>query len=284
MNISASKALLLTTVFALVGCGGGGGGGGIASTPTPTPPPPAAVAIIPAAASSQQFAVEGAAHSFQGDPAPRLGDSDQLQVRYIQSSNSYEVQLPQSQAWIPVSQVSTSPDAFAGPGVNLWLRSSGYQYSRLIEWSSNNSIYGHEALGMATQAGGVPVTGSATYAGQILGATPETHSTDDVHIGGAIALSFDFGAGSLAGSISPILYVDFTPYSPDVLTFSNTVYSTGSTTFSGTFTTNLAGLNSFSGLFTGPQAQELIGKFAFPYRSPVNGQTFQADGAFVAAR
>jgi len=43
-------------------------------------------------------------------------------------------------------------------------------------------------------------------------------------------------------------------------------------------------VNSFSGLFTGPSAQELIGNFAFPYRSPVDGKTYQADGAFIGAK
>jgi hypothetical protein len=43
-------------------------------------------------------------------------------------------------------------------------------------------------------------------------------------------------------------------------------------------------VNSFSGLFTGPHAEELIGNFAFPYQSPIDNQTYQADGAFVGAK
>jgi hypothetical protein len=66
--------------------------------------------------------------------------------------------------------------------------------------------------------------------------------------------------------------------------FSDTVYSTGSTSFSGRFDTDVAGLNSFSGLFTGPNAEELMGNFALPYRSPVDNQTYQAAGAFVGKK
>ena len=66
--------------------------------------------------------------------------------------------------------------------------------------------------------------------------------------------------------------------------FRDTVYSIGSTTFSGKFDTALGGINSFGGLFTGPNAQELIGNFAFPYKSPVDGLTYEADGAFVGKK
>jgi len=282
MRNRISSSLAMATALALAGCGGGGSSH-VASAP---PPPPTAPAIIPGASASQQFAVEGASHHVAGD-APMLGDADQLQVRYVQASNSYEVQLPQSQAWIPISYDPSStppgPPNFIGDGVHVFLRSDGYQYSRLIEWSGN-TIFGHEAIGMATPAGGVPVTGSATYAGQILGATSETHLADDMSITGTIALAFNFGAGSLSGHIDPVLNVDFTPYALGSLIFTDTVYSTGSSAFSGKFLTALTGVNSFSGLFTGPNAQELIGKFAFPYQSPLNGQTYQADGAFVGKK
>jgi hypothetical protein len=280
-----SSSLALATALALAGCGGGGSSH-VASTPVPPPPPPSAPAIIPAVTLSQQFTVEGASHHAPGD-TPLLDDGDQLQVRYVQSSNSYEVQLPQSQSWIGIAydpSAGSTPINFIGNGVHLWLRSDGYQYSRLIEWSGGNSIFGHEAIGMATPAGGVPVNGSATYAGQILGATSETHLNDDLSITGTVALAFNFGAGSLSGQIDPVLNVDFTPYALGTLTFTDTVYSTGSTTFAGKFLTNLAGVNSFNGLFTGPNAQELIGKLAFPYHSPLNGLTYQADGAFVAKK
>jgi hypothetical protein len=103
---------------------------------------------------------------------------------------------------------------------------------------------------------------------------------------GGIQLNFDFGLGSLSGNITPSIfyYATYDDYSLSPISFRNAVYSRGSTTFSGQFDTNLPGLNSFSGLFTGPNAQELIGNFALPYQSPIDGQTYQADGGFVGAK
>jgi hypothetical protein len=219
---------------------------------------------------------------------------EQLQVRYVASSNSYEVQLPNSQAWAGISYVATPAPGLInyGGAAQLWLRTGinrpqgDYQYSRLFEWSDNGStINGHEAIGMATPAGGVPVTGSATYRGEIIGQTPEDHSDgSDLPLDGSITLSFNFGSGSLSGSISPNFHQAFPSDAVGPINFSDTVYSVGSTTFSGKFDTNLQGVNSFSGLLTGPHAEELIGNFAFPYRSPIDDQTYQADGAFVGAK
>jgi len=104
---------------------------------------------------------------------------------------------------------------------------------------------------------------------------------DDFPVNGSILLSFNFAAGTLSGSISPNLHQGYA-FAP--LNFRDTVYSTGSTTFSGRFDTTAAGVNSFSGLFTGPTAQELIGNFAFPYVSPIDSKSYQASGAFVAKK
>ena len=171
---------------------------------------------------------------------------------------------------------------YTGGGATLWLRPGSFQYSRLLEWSGNGAG-GYEAVGLATPAGGVPVTGSATYSGQIVGRTSEYQAAlaDDFPVDGSIQLLFDFGLGSLSGSISPNLHQGYTLGS---LNFRDTVYSTGSTTFSGKFDTSVAGANSFSGLFTGPAAQELIGNFVFPYKSPIDGKVYQADGVFAGAK
>jgi hypothetical protein len=223
------------------------------------------------------------------DPAPQFGASEQLQVRYVQSSNSYEVQLPHSQTWAGISDEGPagSPwlsESFRGDTAALSLGSEDYQYSQVFAWTDLHGLHGYEAIGMATPAAEVPVTGSASYSGQILGSSPEDHTDFGVTITGSINLSFDFGLGNLSGSINPILEQTLVAYPLDAVRFRDTVYSKGSTTFSGKFDTNLAGLNSFSGLFTGPNAQELIGNFALPYRSPLDGHIYQADGAFVGAR
>jgi C-lobe and N-lobe beta barrels of Tf-binding protein B len=283
--------MLLATAFALTGCGGDGGGGIAAipappSTPTPTPTPTPTTSIILAASASQQFAAAGASFPIDDDHTPRLGAGDQLQVRYVASTGSYEIQVPHSQTWGAISLSSTDPGVFpltySGGGALLWLRGGNYQYSRLFEWNDGDNV-GYEAIGMATPAGGVPVIGSASYSGQILGITTEYQSqqADDYPVDGSILLSFNFGLGSLSGSISPNLHQG---YAFGALNFANTVYSTGSTTFSGKFDTTATGVNSFGGLFTGPNAQELIGNFAFPYVSPIDSKTYQASGAFVGKK
>ena len=281
------RSALLVTAFALAGCGGGGGTD-VASTPPPPPPPPAPPPepppIVPAA-TSQQFAAVGASHRIDDWGAPQLGAGDQLQVRYVASSNSYEVQLPGSQTWSAIQYTPTggSPINFMGGGAHLVLWSEDYQYSRLFEWSADN-FHGYEAIGIPTAAGNVPTTGSAGYSGEIAGFTPESTSSDTQWIVGSVEMTFNFGIGSLSGSISPVLTDGAATHSLGTIDFRNTVYSTGSTTFSGEFDTNLAGENSFSGLFTGPNAQELIGNFALPYKSPIDSQIYQSAGAFVAKK
>ena len=289
MSISTVRPILLATAFALAGCGGGGGVPGSASSlPPPTTPAPSQPAAIIATSTSQQFAAVGASHSNADYPTPLLGAGEQLQVRYVQSSNSYEIQVPNSQSWSAISLTSTGPGNFPltfgtpGGGAVLWLSSGSRQYSRMFEWNTGDKV-GYEAIGMATPSSGVPLTGSASYSGDILGVTTEYQPdlADDFPVNGGISLSFNFGLGSLSGSISPNLHQG---YVLGTLNFVNTVYSTGSTAFSGKFDTNVPGVNSFSGLFTGPNAQELIGNFAFPYQSPIDGKTYQADGAFVGGK
>jgi hypothetical protein len=290
MSVTNLRPILLATAFTLAGCGGGGGYG-IASTPpppvtpTPTPTPGPAIAstmIIPGATTSQQFAVTGSSHPYAPGETPQFGSGNQLQVRYVQSSNSYEVQLPQSQTWRGIALLETGssipqrPINYGGGGVGLWL-DTNYAYSGVFEWSGGNALHGYEAIGVATPVSGVPVTGTADFHGAILGFTSEDFGGDSYNVRGSITLSFDFGLGSLSGSVSPETFFGLTP-----IAFRDTVYSSGSTTFSGKFDTSLPGLNSFSGLFTGPKAQELIGNFAFPYQSPGDGKVYQADGAFVA--
>lgn len=283
------RPILLATAFALAGCGGDGGYG-VASTtpppakPTPTPTPTPTPAIIPAATVSQQFTVVGSSHPFDGVSRPTFDGSEQLQVRYVQSSNSYEVQLPHSATWsqiayLPIDGSPATPINYGGGGAHLWL-GPGYQYSRIFEWSGGGDLHGFEAIGIATPSGNIPVTGTATYFGELLGGTTESFGGDTWDVRGTIGLSFNFGLGTLSGTIDPTAFV----YPLGHLSFRDTVYSTGSPTFSGKFDTNLAGVNSFSGLFAGPRAEELLGDFAFPYKSPVDGQIYQADGAFVGKK
>lgn len=285
----ASVALVLT----LSACGGGGGssgGGGLVSMPPPPPPPNSSAVDIFASPATQEFAV--------------ISVGDNVRIRYDAPTNKYEV-MAGSQAWKTlVDDPSHSPLAgnpntsFVMSGSPSYFRigahrdypeqSVQYHHSNLAYWA-DGLLSGVAAFGILTPAGGVPVTGSATYQGTFGGIATETYPDDwsgeDVpgFIQGAINLTFDFGGGSLSGSISPSLYLgDY--HSLGTLNFANTVYSSGSTNFSGAFDTPLTGANSFAGRFTGPNAQELIGNFAFPYLSPIDGLAQEAEGAFIAKR
>ena len=107
--------------------------------------------------------------------------------------------------------------------------------------------------------------------------------TYDVPVTGTVQLSFNFGAGTLGGSMSATL----SPYYEDstslgTFTFANTVYSVGSATYSGQFSTSVNGQNFFLGQFTGPDAKETIGAWALPF--VLSGSNQQAFGAWIAKR
>ena len=294
--------LLAGVALGLMACGGGGGGGGggLNSTPTPPPPPPpqgsTAVEIFQSPAS-QEFAT--------------IGSGDTLRIRYDAGSGLYEV-MPGAQGWKTlIDDPTAGPFAgqpnqafvFAGTATSqsyfyilAHYRSTEptakYQYSNLAAWGNRNGgidlVGQHVAFGMATPSAAIPVTGTATYNGMIAGTTSETldgsfEAIANGYVQGSINLAFNFGGGTLSGSISPIVYLGDSR-ALGTLAFTNTVYSAGSTSFSGKFDTPISGLNAFSGLFTGPKANELIGKFAFPYTSPFDGKVAQATGAFIGKR
>lgn len=294
-RIALGLAVPAALAILLAGCGGGGGGStSLASTPPPPPPPPpptsSAVDIFPSPAS-QEFAT--------------IGVGADIRIRYDSATNKYEV-MAGNLGWGTLLDDPNSAPLPGNPNTNF--RISGYTdsiflirahhsysepdvrylYSNLAAWSGGGQG-GYVAFGMATTAGGVPTTGSATYNGFVEGSATDTYF--DPLVGAAVAggmegsinLAFNFGSGSLSGSFSPVLYLG-TKIPLSTVNFTNTVYSTGSTSFSGRFNTNVAGNNSFSGLFTGPNAQELIGKFALPYISPVNGNPQQSQGAFIAKK
>ena len=296
------KLIAAGLAVCVAGCGGGGGGSsaGLASTPAPPsgpapppgPSPSSAVDIFPSPAT-QEFAA--------------IGSGDDLRIRFDAASNNYEVMV-ESQGWIrllddplstPQAGYPNTNFVFAGSPVNqshFMIRAHHsysdpdvrYLYSNLAAWGVED-LGGFVAFGMATPSAGMPTTGSASYKGMIEGRATDT--TFDYQAGslvsgwmiGSISLVFDFGGSSLSGSLSPILSLD-KQYPLGTFSFENTVYSAGSTSFSGRFDTNVAGSNSFAGQFTGPAAQELIGKFAFPYMSPVSGTPQQSQGAFIAKR
>ena len=105
-------------------------------------------------------------------------------------------------------------------------------------------------------------------------------------IEGTAGLQFNFGAGSLSGSMTVDYYSNGgmgEGYSLGQYGFVNTVYSTGSTTFSGQLSDPFGtGLGSFNGMFTGPGAQELMSSWSAPYT--LDGQTSTMFGVWVGKK
>jgi len=153
---------------------------------------------------------------------------------------------------------------------------SPYTYTSFGWWNgdvgSNNGQTIHEegifAYGIPTAAGDVPTSGSASYSAEITG-TFGANTYPPNGIGGDVSLSFNFASGTLSGFMHPKiedafdgLFVDFGRYD-----FAQTVYSTGSTTFSGQLSqAGLSANGTFNGNFTGPNAAELMARFQAPYK------------------
>lgn len=301
-DFTLKLAAAVASAMLLGACGGGGGAGGgerpgVAPAPPPPPPPPpgTAAAVIDAADSSQTFMSAG----------ENLYHDGNLVVRYDAGADRYYVTIPgQSE-----SLLEDDPSTEASPGsasasylagqMHVVTHASGtsteptrnYLYSTIATFTDNTYARpGATAFGMATPVSGVPIAGSASYAGFLTGHSSEQVDYGDwgiwaAWIGGSIALSFDFGAGSLSGTLNPRLEHSVS-HDLGTLSISQPVWGVGSTSFSAGLTGSIltgdpAGIH---GSFTGPSAQELIGAFFFGYVSPVTGQNASAAGAFIAQR
>lgn len=126
-----------------------------------------------------------------------------------------------------------------------------------------NLTTGIFVYGNATDPAAIPRTGSASYSGAVVGTSNQYGIHTD--IAGSVDLLFDFGAGTLAGEMNPtICFFDCVPLG--TYTFIDTVYASGSTTFSGAFSFDGKATDSwFEGLFNGPSAQELMATFSAPF-------------------
>lgn len=238
-----------------------------------------------------------------------------MQFSYDASTNTYRITLPGFQAGTLAGtgysgssgQVATSSGSHVTAGSSTALQPvfvtlpvpgsafSPYAYTSFGSWNGQTGetadgriirSEGIFAYGIPTQPGDVPLSGSASYAAQIR-ASLGPGVGDFPFVGGDVRLMFDFGQGKLSGFMHPQIadsfdgiFVDFGQYD-----FAQTVYSKGSTTFSGKFV--VPGLPSadsfFDGKFTGPGAAELMARFVAPYVSD-GGQTGTISGVWVGKK
>lgn len=285
---------------------------GLVTTPPPPPPPSAAAVTIFADPVAGEYASVGASIAGPGgnldtyDTADvsftpvSSASADQPSIRY--TGSSYEIEMPAG-SWdklVPYGGLSNpgpdntyfEPDSIntnEGYLVTSNSRTRGYTHVELGSWGSQAAgRWGYVAFGTPTPGSDIPVTGSATFNGFIVGSS-DVMVADYLYggyvplaVGGTIDLNFNFGGSSLSGSMSPTLFTLDGEQSLGTFVFSDTVYSAGSTTFSGRFDTPLSGDNFFLGRFFGPDAREMGGGWALPIQ--YDGSSHQAFGGFIARR
>ena len=271
-------------------------------TPTPTPPPPPVAPAHLGLVSDKPFAVVASGETYllssnNQDRSPVSGPAFQeVQFSYDASSNSYTISLPgfqtgrlantsyngsSGQPAIGSFSSVTAGDSTSVQPVGVTLQVPGthyspYTYTGFGWWDgqtgTTSSGVTHEegifAYGIPTAATGIPVSGNATYSAMVQGRT-----IDDYYIGGEATLQFAFATGTLSGHFDPAVY-DWDALIPlGRYDFTNTVYSLGSTSFSGSLSQAGVGTGSFNGQFTGPNAEELMARWTAPFNNPLTGPT-----------
>jgi hypothetical protein len=292
--------------LAVTGCGGGGGANPEVIPPPPppgTPPPPP-----PPPPPSGPIAPEhiGLVSSAPFTVLAMSGESPaNVQFSYDPSNNTYEISLPGFQtgnlatigyngtegqvATSTTNQVTAGSSSTLQPvAVMLPVPGNGYSqftYTSFGSWAATGNVgsEGIFAYGIPTAAGDVPTTGSANYTADI---HASASTIPGFEVSGSAQLLFDFAGGTLSGSMHPKIvdafdgfFVDFGQYD-----FTQTVYSTGSRTFSGRFIVpNLPNADSsFNGNFTGPDAAELMARFQAPYL--VDGPVGTLSGIWIGKK
>lgn len=258
--LMASAAL----VVSLSACGGGSGGSaaGLVSTPPPPPPPPP-VAEPPFGVNADTMFVT-------------VGED--VEFRWIDSANAYEIQFPgQTSDRLTLGQKTSTYESHRAPsGYYISLtKTLPYQYTGLayhLESQFGRAV-GVFAYGIPTSPGDIPTTGTASYSAEIYGLPGARSGQAGYEIGGNAELSFNFGLGTLSGFMHPNLSDAWFTYDLGQYDFTQTVYSTGSTTYSGKFIVPGGGSTAdsgFNGVFTGPNAAELMAEWHAPFRDPNN--------------
>ena len=261
---SLKLAAAAASVLILGACGGGSTGTeGPATWPAPPPPPPPPASPAPFGSTTDaQFPVVGDAADIRWDDATQsyelsFSEGEWQSLTYLPSSLGGEHYAPDSTYFVRLPDLDYQYTALATIHENAW----GYQI-------------GQFAFGVPTAEGDVPVTGTATFDTQVwgIGSTPDLGGGTYYDVGGSAHLAFDFGAGDLSGYMDATLTGPYGSFAAPRYDFAETVFSVGSTTFSGSFLVPDSTADSyFTGRFTGPQAAELMGDWKAPFVDTLSG-------------
>lgn len=278
-----SYAALPACALALSGCGGTSAFVGPAPhVEAPPPPPP----VEPALVWAEPFEVD---ESQSLAVLTRSGSETEISLRYDADRDRWLLSYPRAedaglrlyteddQWFYELADAETGavlPDHY----VDMVEPDGRLQYVRSGLLTDETDYFAYFLAAIPTAADDVPVTGTATY--DILGHGAYTDIAGE--------MSFDFAAGSLAG-LFEVIYNDgwYEPYSLGDFTMVDTVFGVGSTHFSGGLSHEgyEGSAGSFTGLFAGPGAAELIGRYELLLRDLyVVGDTATVDGLFTGVR
>ncbi len=288
MTIKRNRHLLIGCAsLALAACGGGSGGSGAGTSFIPAPPP---TPVTTPTSASNPLSAPPAGVTSTTDLASNGAIGE---VRWNAALQAYEVEVP---GYPDARVVSTSRgpygevgDLVAADGSTLplvMLAWTGFQYTRLGHFASSNGSPsgGAFAFGVPTPAGAVPISGTATYSAQIDGVAYTSDGAAAWGLHGGATFNFNFAAGTLSGYIDPQLNGPMEVPALPRYTFTNTVFSAGSTTFSGGFDVVGPTPSYFQGQFTGPAAQELMAEFRAPYFDSFSNSWGELIGAMAGNR
>jgi hypothetical protein len=240
-----------------------------------------------------------------GEDGSIATENDAVRIAYSAAENIYTVTLPDFQqgqlvdprgngsfdenGWINLtattSSVTLGTSSTLQP-VNVTLQlpgPSGYSYSSLGFWTPASGywrILGYFVYGTPTAAGDMPITGSANYGADVVGQT-----SGGFGVWGSANLNFDFGAGTLTGEMNTMWAPEWDAVPLATYSFRDTVYSTGSTTFSGAF--NVPGsseASAFTGSFNGPQGAEIMANWHAPYLNPYTNNWDRMGGVWIGKK
>lgn len=287
---------------------------------TLTPPAfqPVVATIFPEPLYNPDLVVAG--KGWQYDYVPNTGgtlnrrDADGLSVSYDQATNSYRITVPVagSGTIMRTGEYTTYPYSYpsALPGFDgdpsnknptnyccntlsisaADLSQSRYSYVSFVDFyapapAESNLVtiaYGTFAVGQPTKPGEAPITGRATYSGDLFG-----HFAVDAGatwLEGKARFDFDFARALLSGDLTVGLRcVMGCTYDEVSYQFFQTNFTRGSTTFSGQLTTPGApSTGTFSGHFAGLGAAELMAQFRLPFFNPEYQRWMDAGGAIAA--
>jgi hypothetical protein len=143
----------------------------------------------------------------------------------------------------------------------------GFEYTAWSWYQKTDLTAGWMAFGLATPQSAVPVSGSATYTADVLG-------YGGAYFDGKATLNFNFGANTLGGNLE-VWDGEWAPRTMSYyqFNFANTVVGSGSNLgqFSGELVNSANSQHgSFNGLFTGPNAQELMARWNATYPNSDN--------------